>query len=165
VIDWRSTAPEDFVRVDLLYPDREPGTTTTTIKPAAAADSDTSSNSTSSASDQDSDDDRGKERLPSAASYQSTTGYSVKGETFGVAPSPAHQFYYVKDMTPEEAMFIKCFDSRSEWMNLSGWGGEEKKGIKGIAHGTPHTAFIDPQTPEGVKGRESIEVRCLVFYE
>ena len=32
------------------------------------------------------------------------------------------------------------------------------------AHGrVPHTAFVDPRTPEGAPGRESIEVRALVF--
>ena len=155
VIDWRSTSPDDFVPIDLLYPNREP------------AQKESSESEGSNASEADSDDDRGKERLPSATAHSSTDGYSVKGETFGVAPNPNHNFYYMKDMTPEEAMFIKCFDSRSAWMNLEKWAGSggEGKAVESIAHGTPHTAFIDPQTPEGVKGRESIEVRCLVFYE
>ena len=157
VVDWRSTSHSDFVKLDLLYPDREPTKTT---------DSDTSSNS--SKPSVDSDDDRGHEKLPATTSYESTTGYTPKGETFGVAANPSHKFYYVKDMTPDEAMFIKCFDSRSEWMNVTGWAdgcGGEGKGLKGIAHGTPHTAFIDPDTPGDAKGRESIEVRALVFYE
>ncbi|KAJ9631692.1 hypothetical protein H2203_000091 [Taxawa tesnikishii (nom. ined.)] len=97
------------------------------------------------------DDDRGREVLPDPNSTQSTEGY----ETFAVAPSDRHRFYYMKDMMPEEVMFIKCFDSRSE---TSG-------GRKGLAHATPHTAFVDPQTPADAKGRQSIEVRCLVFYE
>lgn len=129
VIDWRTTRPSDFIKIDLLYPQRPPD---------------------------DADlDDRGKERLPDEAKLQSTGGYEVRGETFGVAPSDRHRFYYVKDMTPDEAMFIKCFDSRSE-VN----GGE-----KGVADCTPHTAFVDPDTPGDAKGRQSIEVRCLVFYE
>ena len=162
VIDWRSTSPEDFVRVDLLYPDRD----TPAPKTTSASDSE-GSNASSRNSTDDDDDDRGKEALPSPEQYASTDGYSVKGETFGLAPNKKHKFYYVKDMTPEEAMFIKCFDSRSEWMNIDAWSGSggEGKAVNGIAHGTPHTAFIDPETPEGVKGRESIEVRCLVFYE
>ncbi|KAF3349964.1 Mitogen-activated protein kinase [Verticillium dahliae VDG2] len=65
-------------------------------------------------------------------------------------------FFYVKDMTPDEAMFIKCFDSRGQG---------RPRGTPGRADYTPHTAFVDPQTPEGAKGRQSIEVRCLVFYE
>ena len=127
VIDWRTTKPSDFVRIDLLYPQRN---------------------------DQD-NDDRGKEKLPEATSDTSTEGYEVKGETFGVQPSDEHKFYYVKDMRPDEAMFIKCFDSRSQ---ING-------GEKGLADCTPHTAFIDPDTPADAKGRQSIEVRCLVFYD
>jgi hypothetical protein len=130
VIDWRSTSPEDFIPVDLMYPAR-----------------------TDSAMD---DDDRGKEKLPEEEKWFSTEGYEVKGETLGVAPSEKHKFYYMKDMTPDEVMLLKCFDSYGEGM---------PNGKKGLAVRTPHTAFIDPATPENAPGRQSIEVRCLVFYE
>jgi hypothetical protein len=129
VIDWRSTAPTDFVKVDLLYPKRQ--------------------------TDHD-DDDRGKEVLPDPTSATSTAGYEIKGETFGVRPNENHKFFYLKDMTTDEAMFIKCFDSKGD--SLPG-------GVKGIARCTPHTAFFDPNTPSDAPGRQSIEVRCLVFYE
>lgn len=59
-------------------------------------------------------------------------------------------------MTPDEVMFIKCFDSRSEG---------RPNGREGLAALTPHTAFVDPATPPDAKGRQSIEVRCLVFYD
>ncbi|KAJ5542966.1 hypothetical protein N7535_005389 [Penicillium sp. DV-2018c] len=123
VIDWRSTVPEDFVAVDLLYPKewRENG-----------------------------------EVAPDPASMSSTEGYEVKGETYMIAPNEGHRFFYVKDMTPEEVLLLKCFDSRSHLMT----GGKTD-----IAHGSGHTAFVDPQTPAGAPGRQSIEVRCLVFYE
>ena len=171
LVDWRSTQPRDFVKVDLMYPKRDAA-----ADDAAAAAATNGVNGTASADDSD---DRGKEVLPSPSSKDSTVGYEVKGETLVVAPNDSHQFYYVKDMTPEEAMFIKCFDSRSVWMNdegyVSGEEGEAKvqegtvqgkgEGRDGVAMGTAHTAFIDPKTPKGSKGRESIEVRCLVFYE
>lgn len=127
VVDWRSTKPEDFVKVDLMYPKRD---------------------------DAD-DDDRGKEAVPKTRDNNSTDGYEAKGETYGVAPSEHHKFYYMKDMTPEEAMFIKCFDSRSQAVG----------GVQGLAGMTPHTAFVDPNSPKDAPGRQSIEVRCLVFYE
>ncbi|KAF2280996.1 uncharacterized protein EI97DRAFT_429085 [Westerdykella ornata] len=130
VIDWRSTSPDDFVPVDLLYPRRE--------------------------NEDGDDDDRGKEKLPDPSSYESTDGYEAKGETLAVAANEKHQFYYVKDMTPEEAMLLKCFDSHGEGM---------ERGKKGLALRTPHTAFEDPNTPKDAPGRQSIEVRCLVFYE
>ncbi|TKA63591.1 hypothetical protein B0A49_09383 [Cryomyces minteri] len=87
---------------------------------------------------QDDNDDWGKEVVPDPDSVESTENYEVNGETFAVAPNEKHKFFYVKDMTPEEAMFIKWFDSR---------------------------AFIDPQTPDDAPGRQSIELRCLMFYE
>jgi hypothetical protein len=129
VIDWRSTVPEDFIKVDLMYPRRTP---------------------------EEDDDDRGKEKIPDEKTWFSTEGYDAKGETFAVAPSDKHKFYYVKDMTPEEVMLLKCFDSAGEGESL---------GKAGLAVRTPHTAFVDPQTPGNAPGRQSIEVRCLVFYE
>ncbi|KAG9881962.1 hypothetical protein KCU94_g19599, partial [Aureobasidium melanogenum] len=128
VIDWRTTTEKDFVKVDLLYPKRTDGD----------------------------NDDRGKEVLPDPNSMTSTQGYEPKGETYAVAPSDKHKFYYMKDMTPDEVMLLKCFDSRSEWSPNS---------TPGLAHGTPHTAFVDPQTPADAPGRQSIEVRCLIFYD
>lgn len=129
MIDWRTTTPQDFVKVDLLYPKRQ-----------LAED----------------DDDRGKEVLPDSSSATSTEGYEVKGETYAVRANDSHKFYYMKDMTPEEAIFLKCFDS---------WGEGLPNGVKGLARGTPHTAFVDPATPANAPGRQSIEVRCLVFYD
>ena len=123
VVDWRSTRPEDFVKVDLLYP-----------KVA---------------------DERG-EVAPDPASIDSIEGYEPRGEQYAIAPNDGHQFYYVKDMTPDEAIMIKCFDSRSHSMT----GGETD-----IAHGSGHSAFVDPLTPVDAPGRQSIEVRCLVFYD
>lgn len=129
VIDWRTTTPRDLVPVDLLYPVRK--------------------------DDNDRNDDRGKEELPDPSSATSTVGYEVKGETYGIAPSDGQQFYYYKDMTPEEVMFIKCYDS---------WSQGQPNGKQGIAALTPHTAFEDPNTPKDAPGRQSIEVRALVFY-
>lgn len=129
VIDWRSTKPQDFVKVDLLYPKRQAG---------------------------DDGDDRGKEVFSDSSSATSTEGYEIKGETFGVRPNDDHRFFYMKDMTPDEAMFIKCFDSRGQGL---------PNGVEGIARATPHTAFVDPNSPVDAPGRQSIEVRCLVFYE
>ncbi|TKA77036.1 hypothetical protein B0A49_02217 [Cryomyces minteri] len=144
VIDWRTTSPDDFIEVDLLYPKR----TSFANGTGAAARNGTQND--------DHDDDRGKEVVPDPDSVESTENYEVKGETFAVAPNEKHKFFYMKDMTPEEAMFIKCFDSRGQGL---------PEGVKGLARCTPHTAFVDPQTPDDAPGRQSIELRCLVFYE
>lgn len=149
VVDWRSTSPEDLIKVDLLYPKR------TTLSAVNPKDSGYGSHE---------DDDRGKEVLPQTSEVLDTSKYEVKGETYAVAPSKAHKFFYMKDMTPDEAMLIKCFDSRSNRFSKDNTEGI-RGGRQGVADLTPHTAFIDPNTPADAKGRQSIEVRCLVFYD
>lgn len=68
------------------------------------------------------------------------------GETAGVRHNKGQQFYYWSGMNNDESLFLKCFDSK-----------------QGVGQRVPHTAFIDPRTPEGARGRESIEVRALVY--
>jgi hypothetical protein len=73
-----------------------------------------------------------------------------------VQANAKHKFYYVKDMTPEEVLLLKCYDS---------FGEEQPFAVNGTAVRAAHTAFVDPQTPTDAPARQSIEVRCLVFYE
>lgn len=67
VIDWRTTSPEDLVKVDLLYPtrNRELG---------------------------DENDDRGKEILPDPDKAYDTTGYEVRGKS-GTHHSSTEEVY------------------------------------------------------------------------
>ncbi|KAI2782095.1 amino acid permease-domain-containing protein [Daldinia loculata] len=71
-----------------------------------------------------------------------------KGETFAVRYAEGHKWYYKYGLTPEEVLFIKCFDSKTD----------------GRARRVPHTAFVDPTIGPDVPKRESIEVRALVFH-
>src|SRR5271166_4639803 len=71
------------------------------------------------------------------------------GETYAVTFNPAHRWYYVPEMQPDEALLLKCFDSETD----------------GRARFMPHTAFDDPTAPADVLPRESIEVRTLVFHQ
>ncbi|RXW11367.1 hypothetical protein EST38_g14487, partial [Candolleomyces aberdarensis] len=73
-----------------------------------------------------------------------------EGETYGIVHNPDHKWKYLRGMTPEEALLIKCFDSVQDGS---------------VAVFTPHTGFIDPSTPLDAPHRESIEVRALVFYD
>ncbi|KAF8333797.1 hypothetical protein F5887DRAFT_992612 [Amanita rubescens] len=73
-----------------------------------------------------------------------------EGETLSVKHSPNHKWKYVRGMTPNEVVLIKCFDSVQDGS---------------VAIFTPHTAFQDPATPEDAPRRQSIEVRALVFYD
>ncbi|KAF3924694.1 hypothetical protein AA313_de0206549 [Arthrobotrys entomopaga] len=93
--------------------------------------------------------DRSKDLLATTLVYPDPL---PNGETYSIAYNPAHEWYYVKDMGTDEVMFIKCFDT------------EGLKEDSGVALLTPHTAFNDPNTPKDSPLRQSIEVRCLVFY-
>ncbi|KIJ43592.1 hypothetical protein M422DRAFT_30846, partial [Sphaerobolus stellatus SS14] len=70
------------------------------------------------------------------------------GETFTVKYNPNHKWKYLRNMTTEEVVLIKCFDSKQDGAIL-----------------TPHTAFVDPTSPKDAPHRESIELRALVFYD
>ncbi|EGX90685.1 hypothetical protein CCM_07105 [Cordyceps militaris CM01] len=70
------------------------------------------------------------------------------GETFSVRHSPGQRWYYRSGLAPDQALLIKCFDSKTD----------------GRARRVPHTAFEDPDTPADAPTRESIEVRALVFH-
>jgi hypothetical protein len=71
-----------------------------------------------------------------------------KGQTAAVAYNKEQKWYYWSGMQNEDRLLLKCFDSDK---SVGKWGR------------VPHTAFTDPRTPEGAVGRESIEVRALVF--
>jgi hypothetical protein len=68
------------------------------------------------------------------------------GETYSIAFSPRHRWFWFPQMRPDEALFIKCYDSDAQLPRLSA-----------------HTAFDDPASPPDARPRESIEVRTLVF--
>ena len=71
------------------------------------------------------------------------------GETYSVKYNPEHQWFYVPQMTADEILLLKCFDSKTD-------------GRAGFA---PHSAFADPTTPADAAPRESIELRTLVFHK
>ncbi len=89
--DGKTTWSEDFVAIDLVYPDRV-------------------------------------------------------GEIYGVTASAAHKWYYYPNMTTEEALLIKTYDSAED----------------GPVRFVAHASFEDPSSPENAKPRQSIELRALV---
>jgi len=66
------------------------------------------------------------------------------GETAGVKYTEKAKWHYWSGMTNEERLLLQCYDS--------------KDGAR-----TPHSAFVDSRTKTEWPGRESIEVRALVF--
>lgn len=73
------------------------------------------------------------------------------GETYSVRHGPNHRFFWWSDMTKDEAVILKIYDSDPT-----------------VARGSLHTGF---KLPAGSAGsdpadppRESMEVRCMVFW-
>jgi hypothetical protein len=70
------------------------------------------------------------------------------GETYALAFNPRHRWYYFPDMTPDEYLLLKIYDSAGD----------------GIARLTAHTAFDDPTSSADAPPRRSIELRTLLFF-
>jgi hypothetical protein len=70
------------------------------------------------------------------------------GELELVTWNPAHRWYYYPEMSRDEVLLIKTFDSATD----------------GRARRSIHSAFDNPEAPAHAPPRESIESRCLVFY-
>jgi hypothetical protein len=70
------------------------------------------------------------------------------GQTYRLMYNPNHRWYYFPRMRREEALVFKVYDSEKD----------------GRARFTPHTSFVDPQSPPGAPPRQSIEARALAFF-
>lgn len=71
-----------------------------------------------------------------------------EGGTYNVRHHENHQWWYLRGMTPEECVLVKCSDTVED---------------DSVAKMCLHTAFADPTDGEDKPKRQSIEVRCLVF--
>jgi hypothetical protein len=79
------------------------------------------------------------------------------GENYFVCPSSndiRHSWYYYPDMTLEEALLIKQWDSCGDIADGS------KRSTFAI-----HSAFLDPTAPKDAPSRKSIEVRVIVIWD
>ena len=70
------------------------------------------------------------------------------GEVYSVSHQPSHRWYYFSDMQRNEAMLLKCYDSKTD----------------GTARFTAHSAFENPATPPNAAPRESIEARTIALF-
>jgi len=69
------------------------------------------------------------------------------GENYFARHSPDHRWVYFSDMTPDEVLLLKQWDTDPSGAKFS-----------------LHTAFADPSSPASAPERESIEVRCVLIY-
>ncbi|KAI0097697.1 methyltransferase-like protein [Nemania sp. FL0031] len=77
-------------------------------------------------------------------------GYT--GQTAAISYNPGQKWHYLSEMTGSERLLLECFDSESL-----------KEGTTVDGGRVAHTAFEHPLTGPEHEGRESIEVRALVF--
>ncbi len=70
------------------------------------------------------------------------------GEIFVMRYSSAHRWFYFPQMTPNEALLLKTYDSETD----------------GRARFMGHSAFEDPNTPVNPRRRQSIELRTMAFF-
>lgn len=82
--------------------------------------------------------------------HRYNNGYS--GFTAGIRHNPEQRWNYLSGMTGDERLLLECFDSEAL---------KEGSGVQGGR--LAHSAFEDPRTHPDAEGRESIEVRTLVF--
>ncbi|KAF3058426.1 hypothetical protein GL218_05723 [Daldinia childiae] len=71
----------------------------------------------------------------------------LQGQTVSINYSEDQKWYYLDQQRSDEVTFIKIWDNK-----------------EGVAKLCPHCAFPHPRAPKDAQPRESIEVRCLVFY-
>jgi len=69
-------------------------------------------------------------------------------ETYHIAYNPRHEWFYFPEMTRNEALVFKVYDSDSS-----------------VTEFTAHTAFEDPNTAPNAPFRESIETRTFAFWD
>jgi len=72
----------------------------------------------------------------------------IRHDTTGYVYSPAHRWYYYRDMTRDEVLVFKAHDTDLR-----------------RSRRVPHTAFTDPTCPAGVPTRASVEMRGLALFE
>jgi hypothetical protein len=89
-----------------------------------------------------------KDELPVTVVTRTRTDGDVTAPIVSYEANPAHRWYYYRDMTPDELLVFKGFDSD-----------------RARAGRVPHTAFSDPSCPAGTPTRSSVELRVLAFFE
>ncbi len=86
------------------------------------------------------------------------------GENYFARHANGHQWFYYPQMTTDEALLIKQWDSAGSMARSRG-----KQGDAGDPHAPStfsfHSAFDDASAPPDAPDRSSIEVRCIVIYD
>ena len=86
------------------------------------------------------------------------------GENYFAKHAPQHEWYYYPQMTRDEALLIKQWDSDGTLARTAGAAGDGSD-LQAPCTFSFHSAFEDPSTPADAPDRWSIEVRCIVVYD
>lgn len=86
------------------------------------------------------------------------------GENYYAKHSENHQWFFYPEMTKDEALLIKQWDSDGE---LSRSKGTRADSAAPDGHSTFsfHSAFVDPSVAKNAPDRWSIEVRCIALFD
>jgi hypothetical protein len=85
------------------------------------------------------------------------------GENYFAKHAPEHRWFFYPDMTRDEALLIKQWDSAGPFARGAGTQGDASDADAACTFSF-HSAFEDPTTPPDAAERWSIEVRCIALY-
>jgi hypothetical protein len=86
------------------------------------------------------------------------------GENYFARHSPRHRWYFYPELTRDEALLIKQWDSAGALARSRGKQADAGAGDAPCTFSF-HSAFKDPATPPDAPDRWSIEVRCAALYD
>jgi len=86
------------------------------------------------------------------------------GENYFAKHSDGHHWYFYPELTRNEALLIKQWDSAGEMARSNG-AHADLTGPGDPCSFSFHSAFEDPTTPDDAPDRWSLEVRCAVLYD
>lgn len=86
------------------------------------------------------------------------------GENYFSKYADKHKFYFYPEMTRDEAMLIKQWDSNGALAQSSGEKADSSE-LNQACTFSFHSAFSDLSVPDDAPDRWSIEVRCVVIYD
>ena len=84
------------------------------------------------------------------------------GENYWSKYNLGQKFYSYPEITRDEALLIKQWDSRGQLAQSDGEKPDHQG--NGICTFSFHSAFHEPSTPADAPDRWSIEVRCMVIH-
>lgn len=86
------------------------------------------------------------------------------GENYYAKHSEDHQWFFYPEMTRDEALLIKQWDSDGELSRSKGIRADSAR-PNGPSTFSFHSAFVDPSVAKDAPDRWSIEVRCVALFD